>query len=147
MVRARNPDSGRGGPRAPTPGTQYTNRTDLQQTPSAVPGQTYGQAGAQLAAQQAIPLPSMPGPPPAQAPGPPPVQQPPPQPGHFGPLDRPTDRPNESLHTGSPSGPGPGPEILGQGANPSLPLINQLRGMYMAYPTEDIRRLISEAGG
>lgn len=50
---------GRGGARQGSPNTAYSNRTDLNQAklaPTAVPGQPYGAAGAQLAAQSAIPM-------------------------------------------------------------------------------------------
>lgn len=47
------------------PGANYPNRTDLSQGPrklavTAAPGQTYGEAGAQQQAQQAVPMASGP---------------------------------------------------------------------------------------
>ena len=100
------------------------NRADLTRpTAQAVPGQGYGQASQDRAAQQAIPM----GAPPigAPAPGPSggslapagaaPTPQPMPTPavpGANGPLSRPTDRPNEPVTHGLPMGPGGGPEAL-----------------------------------
>lgn len=107
------PRTGRGGPRTGTPGVAYSNRTDLNQPnrlpPTAATGQPYGQAKAQLDAQQAIPLqsgPSLPTPPPAAAPD---VPYQLPQAGDF---LRPTERPDEPVTAGVPVGPGPGPEAL-----------------------------------
>lgn len=113
--RLRPPDgrANNGGVRQGTPGVLYKNRTDLQ-APKAATGQEYGTAGAQIAAQQAIPLPA----------------QPPVQSAHqaaeafqmptFGAFDRPTERPNEPLTHGAPVGPGAGPEILpGMGGAPT----------------------------
>ena len=104
-----------------------SNRTDrlTPEAPTALPNQTYGQAGQQLAAQRALPMAGAP----TVAPGGPP----PPAPGgapaggapdllamaqaHNGPgasmqLDRPTERPNEPVTHGLPGGPGAGPEAL-----------------------------------
>lgn len=92
------------------------NRSDLTKpTSTTVPGQGYGEAAQQRAAQQQIPM----GPPPAPAgasspspagpmsaiPGAPLV-------GASGSLTRPTERPNEPVTHGLPVGPGGGPEIL-----------------------------------
>lgn len=101
------------------------NRADLTRpTATTVPGQGYGEAAQQRAAQQQIPM----GPPPVGGGGPvgPPGQAPaaPPQmqdvlaaaqahngPGNA-PFTRPTERPNEPVTSGLPAGPGPGPESL-----------------------------------
>ena len=104
------------------PRTAKPNRTDLlvskPEPVSTVPGQGYGVAGAQQAAQQAVPM----GPPPVAlgggAAGPPSPAAPPPSapgplPGAAGAFTRPTERPNEPIHAGMPTGPGPGPESLG----------------------------------
>jgi hypothetical protein len=110
------PRTPRGGTRAGTPGTAYTNRTDLNQERSlpvrAVPGQTYGDRQAQIEAQRAVPMAPAPAPPsgPPQAPQPP--QASPIPPGAFGDLHRPTERPFEPVTTGIASGPGAGPEVL-----------------------------------
>ena len=52
------PRTGRGGVRQGTPGTAYGNRTDLNAAlpVQAATGQGYGEAGAQQAAQRAIPV-------------------------------------------------------------------------------------------
>lgn len=123
------------------PGTPSANRTDMAiKTPTGLP---YGEAGALQAAQQAVPLPQdVPGagqgatpPPPTPSNGPTPIAPP----GGLGagsnaPVGPPTlqdilaaagqmqppgtpsnvsQRPNEPVTAGLPSGPGPGPEILG----------------------------------
>lgn len=83
-----------GGPRQGQQGKAYPNRTDLNAQPiRTAPGQPYGDAAAQAAAQAAVPL--------AQA-------QPVPS------MEGPTTRPGEHVMTGAPMGPGPGPEILPQ---------------------------------
>lgn len=87
---------------------------------TAVPGQGYGIAGQQRAAQRAIPMangPTMP------ANQPPAAQQPPNNdlmsqlqsfngPGESLSLTRPSERPNEPVTHGLPTGPGAGPEAL-----------------------------------
>lgn len=118
----------------------------MQQGARAATGQEYGQAGAQLAAQKAIPLPGpanaggAPMPPPAA-----PMGQPA-QPGQFGPITGPTGRPNEPVTAGSPSGPGPGPEIL-PGGGPSDDLVTQLRALYQVFPLEEFRTMLARATG
>lgn len=100
----------RGGLRNGKPGASYGNRTDLNvaKLPAvAAPGQTYGQAGAQMAAQKQVPIAPQPtagGAGLGEGAAPPAVT-----PGQFGPLDRPTDRPDEPLTAGAAIGPGPGP--------------------------------------
>ena len=114
-----------GGVRQGTPGTAYANRTDLQ-APAAATGQEYGRAGAQLAAQRAVPLPAAPPPPaPTDAAA---------AAGTAGggtalptgaaPFGRPTDRPGEPLTTGISSGPGAGPEALAAFSRPDPELEN-----------------------
>src|SRR5689334_22782298 len=87
----------RGGARSGRPGSQYGNRTDLQQGPHLAPtanvGQPYGTATQQTQAQQQVPM----GPPP----GPPPI-----------PLSAPTSRPGEPVQAGLPIGPGSGPSPM-----------------------------------
>lgn len=113
----------------------YPNRTDLQNTAkklpvTAVPGQTYGQAGAQRAAQQAVPMASQ------QAP--------------ITPLDAPTQRPEEPVTTGNPLGAGPGAEVLPQiiptNSQPGSrqDLIDQVRYAYSLSPNPAILQLIAE---
>lgn len=104
------------GPRQPSP---QSNRTDqlAPAAPTAAPDQAYGQAGQQLAAQQALPIANGPTATAAQ----PPAPSGPPDllaqtMGHNGPgdlsLERPTERPNEPVTHGLPVGPGAGPEAL-----------------------------------
>lgn len=137
----------RGGKRQGQVGKAYKQRHDLNpvQAPKAPQGQTYGAAGAQVAAQQAIPLPN--GAAPAPGPqGPPPAPPAPggPPPGSLGPLDAPTQRPGEPLTNGIASGPGAGPEALGfdDGTNQ---VMTQLRGLFQQYPLSELADLIAEA--
>lgn len=92
---------GRGGRRVGTPGTAYTNRTDLNRERVALPTPdtgTYGEAAAQRRGLQAVPagVPKLP------------------------PFNRPTEFPNEPITAGMPRGAGPGPEALA-----NLPSANQ----------------------
>jgi hypothetical protein len=111
MARSR-----RGGSRQGVPGRPYPNRKDLRsaskqkQLPiKAASGQPYGVRKQQEEAQRAQPLPAAATPDfagllqAAEAFNP----------GERLPLDRPTERPEEPLTAGLPSGPGPGPEVLG----------------------------------
>ncbi len=87
----------RGGARQGKPGGAYPNRADLRSVkPVAATGQGYGEAGQQLAAQQAMPI----------APQPVPAAPAGPAPGGLGPLSRPTERPDEPMSQGAPWGPG-----------------------------------------
>lgn len=131
----------RGGRRQGTPGTPYSNRSDLRQPIRTITGQQYGERAALENAQRAIPLPnttSVPTPAaPEQAPAAPPMVP--------GALDfaRASERPNEPVTAGLPTGPGPGPEILGLGGQPAADDIGQtLRAIYQANPSNDLLRLI-----
>jgi hypothetical protein len=118
----------------------YGQRTDLNKmAPSAVPGQTYGEAGAQKSAQRAVPMG-------ASAPPAPPSATP----GQYGPFDRATERPNEPVTTGNPLGAGAGPEVL-----PAPPpaylqpgsredLISQVRYIYSKNPNSAVFQLLLE---
>lgn len=119
----------------------YGNRTDLQNPTkkmavTAAPGQTYGEAGAQRAAQQAVPM---------GAPQAPVVA-----PGSLGPLDRPTERPMEPVTAGNPMGAGPGAEALVTPLPDTLmaggkqDLINQVRYVYSKYPNTAVLQLLLE---
>lgn len=75
---------------------------------TAVPGQQYGQAKAQMDAQRAVPMATGPALPTA-----PPVPTGPlTTPVNTIPLDAPTANPDEHVLAGAPVGPGPGPEAL-----------------------------------
>lgn len=131
----------RGGARRGSQGQAYSNRTDLNQNRQPIQvasGQPYGARQEQVAAQQAIPLP-----------GPPPVQAPPPlAPGaDIKPFGRPTEYPNEPLTAGMAMGAGPGPEALAArvGLSHGDELVAQLRGLYDAFPSDDIERLLNYA--
>ncbi len=119
----------------------YANRTDLQNPTkkmavTAAPGQTYGEAGAQRAAQQAVPM------------GTP--QAPVIAPGSLGALDRPTERPMEPVTAGNPLGAGPGAEALVTPLPDTLmpggkqDLINQVRYVYSKYPNTALLQLLFE---
>jgi len=118
----------------------YGQRTDLNKmAATAVPGQTYGEAGAQKSAQRAVPMGS------TAQPAPPSVS-----PGQYGPFDRATERPNEPVTTGNPMGAGAGPEVL-----PAPPpaylqpgsredLISQVRYIYSKNPNSAVFQLLLE---
>lgn len=118
------PRTGRGGARQGTPGTAYPNRSDLTPTApvpvQAATNQPYGEAGQQEAAQRVLPVappPAVPSPgggggapvPGGAGPGAPAPQGP--VPGQM-PWTHPTQRPNEPVTAGLPTGPGAGPEAL-----------------------------------
>lgn len=136
----------RGGRRTGTPGTAYPNRADLRTTQPAraVQGQTYGTAGAQLAAQHQMPLQQIPAtttpgpstPPTASAPAGPLALGGGPAPGELGTLHAPTQRPNEHVMTGVASGPGASPSADDQ-------LLGSMRGLYNVAPSSDLARLIA----
>ncbi len=138
----RTGKGGRGGPRQGAPGKAYTNRSDMTQAPRAVPGQTYGQAGAQLASQQSVPLPA--GAPAGGGGAPSAVQGQSPAPP-LTPINAPTQRPGEPLTTGIASGPGLGPEALGMAPAPEDPTIHILKGILSRYPNPAIAALLAQA--
>lgn len=126
--------NGHGGARLGTPGVAYPNRSDLSQNkqPLQAPtGMAYGQHKAAIDAQRAVGLP----------------EQQDPAAGLIG-LHAPTQRPNEPIHAGMPTGPGPGPEALGlppgTGTAPTNPVADQLRALYLAYPNSDLAALIED---
>jgi hypothetical protein len=128
----------RGGRRNGAPGVAYPNRRDLNQPVRTAPGQPYGQAGQQAAAQQAIPLPQQPSvqtaPVPSQAPTPP-------EPGL---LHAPTTRPGEPVTAGLPVGPGPGTEALGPLGQPDDQVLANLYRAYQVAPNEGLRQIIAK---
>jgi hypothetical protein len=119
----------------------YGQRTDLNKMPAtAAPGQTYGEAGAQKAAQRAVPMGSSPQPAAPQSL----------PPGSYGPLDRPTERPQEPVTTGNPLGAGAGPEALPLPMPAYLQpgsredLISQVRYIYSKNPNSAVFQLLLE---
>ena len=123
---------------------QYPNRSDLRNpvkklAAKAAPGQTYGEAGKQIAAQQQVPM-AAPAAPTISAP-----QQPMerPRPGQFGPLDRPTERPDEPVTAGAPFGPGRMAPMGGYaGVRNGDPILDELRALYAAYPSEELADML-----
>jgi hypothetical protein len=114
----------RGGRRTGTPGTAYSNRTDLQQPVRTAPSQAYGEAKQSADAQRALPLPQTA---PVVSMG-----APPPEPGSLGAFDRPSDRPGEPITSGLPMGAGPGPNAMSPAVDPTL---DTLRAAYLAFPS------------
>lgn len=113
---------GSGGTRVGKQGRAYPQRSDLNALPvRTATGQTYGQAGAQQAAQSAVPMA-------------------PPRPTT--PLGAPTTRPNEPVTAGLPTGAGPGPEVL---MNPAVDSTRQqLAALYRLYPNNDLLGLLED---
>ena len=112
------PRTGRGGMREGKPGQAYSNRTDLNKAEpvTTVPGQGYGVAAQQRAAQRAIPMSSQPvsvapqSAPNAALAAQPQMPAPAPQNAAQGPevpdLFRPSERPAEPITAGVDFGPG-----------------------------------------
>lgn len=123
-------DVSRGGRRAGQPGKSYSNRTDLNvdRAPTAPPNLAPSPAQPQQAAQVAQ-VPTSAGVP---------------QPGSLGTF-APSQRPNEPITHGLPTGPGGGPEVLTRPGvlRPGADLLSQLRAIYLASPTEPLRELIA----
>jgi hypothetical protein len=119
---------------------QYPNRSDLRNptkkmAAKAAPGQTYGEAGKQVAAQRAVPMAA---PPTDVAPA-----QPRMTPGSMGPLSRPTERPNEPLTAGAPFGPGRTQQLGGYiGTRNSDPILDELRALYATYPSDELADML-----
>lgn len=128
------PRKGRGGARVGTPGTSYSNRTDLNAQPiRTAPGQAYGKATQQADLQRQMPLPqatlpAVPGPAPMPGRGAPPVA-----PEN---LYAPSGRSDEPVQSGLPIGPGEGPM-----AGPSP--LERLQAVYRLHPNEDIAAAIA----
>lgn len=138
MVRRRKaalPDgrANNGGARVGTKGKLYPQRSDLAAAPvTTVPGQTYGQGVAQQRAQAAVPMAG-------QAVAPPPAPaRPSMTPDDVPNLADPTGRPDEPPTAGLPFGPGAGPVDAQDG------VLGQLRALYLAYPTEDLREILED---
>lgn len=110
-----------------------TNRVAIQ----AATGQTYGEAGKQMAAQRAVPM----GAPPTQVQ----PQAPRPMPGSLGDLTRPTERPNEPITAGADFGAGPSSLQAGIMPAPSASndVLEQLLYLNRLYPNPDVENLIS----
>jgi hypothetical protein len=132
----------RGGPRSPTPGRTYSNRTDLGKQPaSAPPGLEYGARKRLMDAQRVQPVAGSPSGAMASRGGPPLATRL--APGEVPSLDAPSAYPDEPVTAGLVAGAGPGPESLTVGAfGPES--LSLLRLVYANFPDEDIRRLIEQ---
>jgi hypothetical protein len=113
------------------------NRVAIQ----AATGQTYGEAGKQIAAQQAVPMGGAPTDV-AQTATPRPV------PGTLGALTRATERPSEPITAGAPFGAGPSPFAAGipmpTSANASA--MAEIRAIAQLYGTDDLLDLLDAYG-
>lgn len=141
----------RGGARTGTPGTQYPNRTDLQQPIKVTSAAQYGDRQEKVASQTAVRIPrnvgeQIAGGAPPAAGNPPPVgsggtpgEVPGGTPSGLGYHD-PTARPNEPVTAGLSTGAGPGP-------SPTMhrdPETDALRTIYQMHPSNDLLALISK---
>lgn len=101
-----------GGRKSGGPPKAFPQRTDLNgpMPPTAVPGQPYGAAGAQLAAQAGTPMGT-----PEVAAGPPQMPEGMPKAGSMGDLFAQSTDPDEDVMSGAAMGPGPGPSAFGFG--------------------------------
>lgn len=118
---------------------QYSNRSDLRNSAKlpakAATGQTYGEAGKQIAAQKVVPM--------AAPPAPAAPQQPRVAPGQLGPLTRPTERPDEPVTAGAPFGPGRTQQLGGYiGPRNSDPVLDELRAIYAVAPNDALADMI-----
>jgi hypothetical protein len=118
---------------------QYANRSDLRNpaekiAKTAVPGQAYGEASKQLAAQAAVPM--------GSSPAPTPPAQPQVMPGGLGSLARPTERPNEPVTAGASFGAGPTPGVQFVVPREADAVLNELRGLYQAYPSPELADML-----
>lgn len=113
---------------------EYPNRSDLRggKVPKmAATGQAYGEAGKQMAAQKAVPMAA-----------PPTENIPQIQPGQMGSLLRPTERPTEPLTAGASFGPGPTPRTQYAVPRDNDDVLNELRGLYEAFPSEELADML-----
>jgi len=113
----------------------YPNRSDLRNPAAkmaakAAPGQTYGEAGQQIAAQQAVPMGASPSDVMAAQ-----ASKPRPTPGNVVDLAAPTERPQDMMAPVM----GNTPVIL-QAADPVL---EELEVLYRMYPNDDLKDLLS----
>ena len=113
---------------------EYPNRTDLQNpaakmAATAAKGQTYGEAGQQLASQRVVPMGAAPT---DMAPQP---QQPRPTPGNVVDLMAPSERPQDMMAPIM----GNKPVIL----QSSDPVLDELEVLFSMYPNDDLRDLLS----
>jgi hypothetical protein len=109
-----------------------TNRVAIQ----AATGQTYGEAGKQMAAQRAVPM------------GTPPTEVQRPVPGTLGSLTRPTERPSEPITAGANFG--AGPSAIGAGIpipqSPTARAVDEIRAIAQLYGSDDLLDLLDAYG-
>jgi hypothetical protein len=112
-----------------------TNRVAIQ----AATGQTYGEAGKQMAAQRAVPM----GAPPTEAPQ---IQRP--VPGTLGALTRPTERPMEPITAGANFGAGPSAIAAGIPIpqSPDSRAVDEIRAIAQLYGSDDLLDLLDAYG-
>jgi hypothetical protein len=112
-----------------------TNRVAIQ----AATGQTYGEAGKQMAAQRAVPM----GAPPTEAPQ---IQRP--VPGTLGALTRPSERPMEPITAGANFGAGPSSIAAGIPIpqSPDARAIDEIRAIAQLYGSDDLLDLLDAYG-
>lgn len=117
---------------------EYPNRSDLRNVArQAATGQTYGKATEQMEAQRAVPM------------GRSPVEarpsRPRPKPGGLGPLNRPSERPEEPITAGANFGAGPNAVQAGVpvGVDPEQEAYDELLAIYQAYPSEQVARILA----
>lgn len=113
----------------------YPNRSDLRNPAkkiavSAARGQTYGEAGKQIASQQAVPM----GPSPTSAPQ---MVGPSPTPGNVVDLAAPTERPETPLNNNFMA------DVPQATASFGDPVMEELRQLYFAHPNEDLAALLA----
>jgi hypothetical protein len=113
----------------------YPNRSDLRNPAAklaakAATGQTYGEAGKQIAAQQAVPMGAAPTDMPAATPPPPR-----PTPGSVVDLMAPTERPQDMMAPVYGNKP-----VMLEAADPVL---DELEVLYSMYPNDDLKDLLS----
>jgi hypothetical protein len=120
--------------------SDYSNRTDLQNpaakiAATAAKGQAYGEAGKQIAAQQAVPMGASPASMMPQGIAP----------GSMGGLTRPTERPAEPITAGADFG--AGMNMAQAGITTTLPGFNdtleELKVLFRQFPNDDLAGLLS----
>lgn len=112
----------------------YPNRSDLRggKVPKmAATGQTYGEAGKQMASQAAVPMASAPT-----------DNVPQVQPGQMGSLLRPTERPTEPVTAGASFGPGPTPVSAFTLSRNNDAVLNELRALYTNFPSDELADML-----
>ena len=122
----------------------YPQRTDLNNPAEKMAKRTarspqYGQAAAQMRAQEAVPMGSSPADVQAVR-----AARTGPMPGSLGALDRPTERPMEPITAGANFGAGPNAAQAGvaQPVRSEDPILDRLRQIYNQFPNDDLADLL-----